>query len=178
MARTLKREVTAGANRLADPEKVHEQMIDKLEKDTDYYRLNNPRTLRVGLGEWKPKKAKGDKPSGYLTMKEIRQNYLQWIEKNENQDMLKDCAKKLVAERRRRADGCPQWERFATGAHYRCCYKGCHLTESYNGKEHKVHLLESHPVDEGEELDKLIENKCKKWWQYPRHGAKPAPRRK
>lgn len=167
-----------------NPEITHEDMRqDYGSQYGKYYRLNRPDCLDIPLDEWEPKHhhfRKGRKEPGSETIAKIKKAFDDWIleggtaSEPSTIDQLQDCAMELVEHRRKRM-GTRDWERFATGARYRCEYKGCKVEEIFSGETFRAHLRDTHGV-----LDASLDQDAKrvrKRWHYPQSRPYDARRR-
>lgn len=158
-----------------DPEIMHGEMRhDYRSQDGKYFRLNHPDCLDMPLDEWEPKHHRfrtGRREPGSETVKKITKAIEEWMSeagtdsKPSTRDQLHDCALKLVARRRDRMVT-RDWERFATGARYRCEYKGCNVEEIFSGETFRAHLRNNHGVPDTD-LDREA-NDVRKRWRYPK----------
>lgn len=156
------REIKGMAHNLSDPEQVHEEMQEEQDKkDFTYFRLNHKDGLNLELDRWEPKQGWFNQPAGSKTISVIDNAFGQWASNVATIKDLKDCAETLVECRRRRMYT-PKWERFATGARYRCRRHHCGF-EVFEGEKFKAHL-QDHDIS-GQELKSEMEN-CKDRWQY------------
>ena len=157
------REMKGMAHDLSDPEQVHEDMQKEQEKqDFPYFRLNHRDGLNIELDRWEPKQGWFKPPAGSKTISIIDNAFGRWACDVPTINVLKDCATRLVECRRRRMHT-PKWERFATGARYRCRRHRCGLNV-FEGEEFKAHLKKEHNIPE-EELESEKEY-CEDRWQY------------
>jgi len=154
------------ADTATDPEGIHNDM----QRDYDshhrfpYYRLNHPGGLQTELDEWKPKrKIYNRKEGGAKTIANMETAFSQWAEKHDNIELLKGCAAALV-DRRRKRMSTGKWERFATGSHFECRFKGCDPGDFYDRHQFRTHLIETHELNEVELDDEL--GQSRKHWRY------------
>ncbi|KAL9127861.1 MAG: hypothetical protein Q9217_003352 [Psora testacea] len=158
------REITDVAT---NPEAPHQSIQEDNEnhKWFLYYRLNAPGTCPAKLDEWEPKRVRSPRATpGYKTMETIQNAFNAWVGQIESQGLLRGCAENLVASRRRRM-GTTKWERYATGATYKCRELDCDY-ESSDGIEFREHLRKSHPILESKIQEKAL---CyRKSWKYRR----------
>ncbi len=156
------REVKGMAQTLSDPEQVHEDMQEEQEKkDFTYFRLNQKNGLNIELDRWEPKQGWFNKSAGSKTINIIDNAFGKWACKIPTIKELEDCAETLVECRRRRMYT-PKWERFATGARYRCQRRHCGH-EDFECEKFKAHLKEHHIPEQ--DLEREMEY-CKDRWQY------------
>ena len=153
------------AHMAADPEDVHEDLQDE-NRDFPYYRLNDPGSLNVELDEWEPKQTVLRKESGSSTIEKIRNAFLAWAIKPDNQEAFRECAAELVDCRRKRMRT-SMWDRYARGSAYSCKETNCER-EFYKWEEFSTHLEHDHSF-KGDDLTNEIE-RCHKAWRY-----RPAP---
>lgn len=153
------------AQAISDPEVVHRDM-ETLSEDREfpYYRLNNPGALDIPLDEWVPKKSSPKKRSGSATMKAISDSFAKWTTNHRTHSLFKNCAAQLVERRRARAADTSRWERYATGASYKCRITGCDLDEFINCDEFKAHLIQKHKLPTVHLVAEI--NECRSSWQY------------
>ena len=100
---------------------VHKRMLDLTNDGSieTYRRLNVQDSLEdIGFDEWKPR------GSCSLTIKIIEDATTQYLQQEDTRCILQDCALRLVASRRARAQT-PHWEGFAFGIRYRCPLEDC-----------------------------------------------------
>lgn len=151
---------------LTDPEAVHGR-VEKAQRDSahpfEYHRFNHASELQVELDDWRPRKGKKDKASGWETMAAIRNDVYAYLDEEGVRDDIKKCAAKLVKRRqdRTRTDN---WERYATVAVYQCRRRGCHF-EVTNEKAFKDHLRRKHSGSDLSDLDGQVDE-CRRRWQY------------
>ena len=146
----------------SDPEVVHEEMRQEQERqDFTYYRLNHKDGLGIEFDNWEPKQGWYNKEAGSKTISIIDNAFGQWASEVTTINNLQDCANKLVECRRKRMQT-PKWERFATGAHYRCPYQHCGF-DVFEGEKFKAHLIKHGTVEE--ELKNEMD-RCRDCWRY------------
>lgn len=153
-----------------DPEVNHRTLEQELEryedKEFSYYRLNNPGSLDIELDEWepkpKPKKFGNSKTSGEETIKEIENSFSQWASQSDVHQMLKKCARELVARRKKRMKTV-KWERYATGAQYDCRVQACFET-FLDQSQFREHLRRDHEWN-NDKIKKSLPS-CRKYWRY------------
>lgn len=123
---------------------VHKKMLD-LTNDGSiemYHRWDVQDSLEdIGFDEWKPR------GSGALKIKIIEDATTQYLQQEDTRCILQDCALRLVATRRARAQT-PNWEGFTFGIRYQCPFEDCIKAETlYRTREdmldhlQRVHLL-------------------------------------
>ncbi|MCJ1249549.1 hypothetical protein MMC30_006775 [Trapelia coarctata] len=157
------------AQALSDPEVVHEDMETmSKEKKFPYYRLNNPGALDIPLDEWIPKRSSkrvgSEKKSGSRTMQTMSNSFDTWAKKHGTILLFKSCAEELVRRRRARISDPPRWERYASGAIYKCRYLECDLDEFTNGNEFRLHLIDRHELPESDLAGEI--KHCRSSWEY------------
>ena len=146
---------------LSDPEIIHDDIREQATQKFSYYRLNHPEGLDIELDRWEPK-GPFRKDAGSETITKIDNAFAHWAKQNDTIKHLKSCAEMLVKCRWNRMNT-PRWERYATGARYRCRFQGCDLEDFFDGEKFKDHLR-----DHGRPahiLDKEVEH-CKNYWKY------------
>ena len=156
---------------MTDPEVVHEDMQHERDKqDFLYYRLNDEEGLDVELDSWEPKQSLFTKDAGSETIETMRNAFAHWAIKAETQHQLRECAETLVECRRKRMRT-PKWERFATGARYRCRRHRCQrdLEDFYDRKKFQDHLRE-HNLPPEQDLEEEADC-CKDQWRYQGRSA-------
>ena len=153
---------------LTDPETIHDDMQREHdmqpEQDTQkfsYFRLNHPEGLDIELDRWEPK-GRFTKDAGSQTITTIRDAFAHWANQSATRKDLKSCAKMLVKCRWNRMNT-PKWERYATGARYRCRFQGCDLEDFFDGDKFKDHLRGHGRPDHY--LDKEVDH-CRYYWKY------------
>ena len=154
------------ADQATDPEVIHDDIQREYDrhKQFSYYRLNHPGGLQTELDEWKPKQRMyGKKYGGKKTIQTIETAFTGWAALDENIELLKACAKDLVARRRERMNT-GKWERFATGSHYECRLKRCGPGDFYERNQFRAHLIEKHKLEREELNDELTS--CRRHWRY------------
>ena len=144
---------------LSDPETIHDDM--QREQGFPYYRLNHPEGLDIELDRWEPK-GPFSKDTGSQTITTISDAFAHWACQADTIKDLKRCAKTLVKCRWNRMHT-PKWERYATGARYRCRFQGCDLEDFFDGDKFKDHLR-GHGRSE-HNLDREVEH-CRYCWKY------------
>lgn len=94
---------------------VHEKVMHESEvQKFAYFRFDVQEGLQaVRMNEWRPK------PDGDITLEKIEVATKTYLEQKDVGSSIQRCAKDLVEKRMQRAQTM-RWERFATGAHYRC----------------------------------------------------------
>ena len=93
---------------------VHKRLRSESKKFFKYYPLDVDEGLQyVRLNEWMPKS------SGKTTLQRIREATARYLQYREVRSQLQECAANLVKRRIQRAETM-RWERFATGAQYKC----------------------------------------------------------
>ena len=150
---------------MTDPEVIHEDMQREHEEyhEFPYFRLNHPGALQTELDEWEPKrKMYNKKQGGAKTIKDIENAFDRWAAVRDNTQQLEACAAALVACRRRRMNT-TKWERYATGSHFECPFRGCDPGDFFDRSQFMSHL-EGHNV-EGDELEEVV-SQCRKHWRY------------
>ncbi|KAL8745666.1 MAG: hypothetical protein Q9190_002206 [Brigantiaea leucoxantha] len=101
-------------------ERVHEEVRRDSQKESFlYYRLDVQQGLRdVRIDGWKPK------VTGELTLNRIREATERYLNDEQVQAQIRECAAALVKARTQRAQTM-RWESYATGTRYRCPIEGC-----------------------------------------------------
>ena len=101
-------------------ERVHEEVRRDSQKEGFlYYRLDVQQGLRdVKIDGWKPK------VTGELTLNRLQEATEQYLNNEQVQAQIRECAAALVKARTRRAQTM-RWESYATGTRYRCPIEGC-----------------------------------------------------
>ena len=154
------------AQQNTDPEKVH---ADVLKKSTrahfPYFRLNHPGGLDIELDEWEPKGRSTD-AAGSSTIQRMTTSFNTWALDLDNDSLLRDCATELVERRRKRIEDEDRWERFATGAQYRCRLKRCEGGYYFFKQKFRDHLRTEHFMEE-DEIDQE-QTACRQCWRYRR----------
>lgn len=182
-----------------DVEKVAQDMLLKAQQPPtfDYFRLNEKQNgCKVKLDEWKPRGLRqilSKKCPGQDTLKAIDDCFERWYPRH--QQMLQECATRLVDIRRKRVLNRSRWERYATGAHYYCDEKNCEADFQYrqlfnihlHGHYQRIGQRLPEIDDENEDMEddlppdlqkKLKKTKhsrrdhmdrCRTQWQYPEY---------
>ena len=145
-----------------DPEIVHAFMT-KQQQGFTYYRLNDLDGLDIEFDRWEPKQYWSNHDVGSHTIRTIENTFFKWAGRSDSFSQLKGCAEMLVDCRRSRMLT-DNWERYATGAQYRCCYKSCGREDICNGNKFRAHLKECHHIQD--ELLQRIMVRCRSQWQY------------
>jgi len=162
----IRQPVKALASMIADPEMIHTNINkESVREGFPYYRLNDPGKLNIELDEWEPKQRPlGRKVPGSTTLRRMRDAFNEWATKPETAEQFKRCASELVKRRQARTNDCAKWERFATGAQFRCQKEGCDREDFDNRGEFHHHLSEDHNMPQ----DFLDEETscCTRRWQY------------
>lgn len=134
-------------DKATDPEKVHRKVKKKTQHEGfQYFRLNDPGSLKINLDEWKPKS------SGADTLEAIKTQFIKWNGDSDHRQQLQECAKALVQRRRARTKNHGLWQHFAIGAVYRCLGSPELDVEEPCGEEFKTktdllnHLLQRHDL--------------------------------
>ena len=149
---------------ISDPESTHEDMeLAAEEKRFPYYRLNQKDGLDIELDRWEPKRNGLGKEAGSSTITTIRNHFAQWASQTESITQLQDCARELVECRRKRMTTA-KWERYATGARYRCPFQGCDVEDILDSNRFREHLARDHEI-QIELLDQKVAS-CKEQWRY------------
>lgn len=156
--------------------RVHENMIRKATQDRKdqfpYYRFDGGHDLGdVDLGEWESHRftriTGKDGTSGQKTLKKIETAIAVYLQKQDVQRDLMECAKLLVNRRRLRARNASDWDRYASYSHYQCDLGGCPKRRTNTALDFKEHLRRDHkyklvdPV-----IDKLIRESRRVHWLY------------
>ncbi|KAI9661775.1 MAG: hypothetical protein M1821_009014 [Bathelium mastoideum] len=157
-------------NEGSDPELVHEAVSDEMwKRRKPYYRLNNPRALKMDLDEWKPRGPFTKKPGSH-TLRTIRESFNEWIKLPENYEKFQGCAKDLVHRRRERSNDDAKWEHFANGTRYWCQSKECDATAFINRDEFLKHFRRVHentaPLREAQKEQIIREWSRSFQWEY------------
>lgn len=94
---------------------VHDKvMLESEVQGFDYFRFDVKEGLQaVRMTEWRPK------PDGDITLEKIEVATMRYLELEDVGSSIQQCAANLVEKRTQRAQTM-RWERFATGAQYRC----------------------------------------------------------
>lgn len=174
--KTIPRATKKFAANATDPEAAHKSMKRKAReaeskaKTTSgagfsYHRLNDPGRLEVELDEWEPKKGMFSKASGSETLAKIESAFAAWMTAIEVHDELRHCATVLVENRRSRVKDEDKWERFATGARFKCRARRrkCVLADFLDRTLFREHLETEHT--DGLSIEEEI-RACRKTWRY------------
>ena len=147
---------------LSDPETIHDDMQrEQGTQNFSYFRLNHPEGLDIELDRWEPK-GPFTKDAGSQTITTIGDAFAHWASQSATIKDLKSCAKMLVKCRWDRMKT-PKWERYATGARYRCRFQGCDLEDFFDSDKFKDHLRgHGRPAHY---LDKEVDH-CRYYWKY------------
>ena len=160
----MKKELEDMAHAITDPEAIHEEMQKaEDEQGFPYYRLNHENGLDIELDQWEPKRKLLRKDAGSKTITAIRNAFGQWASQTENTNQLQGCARQLVECRRKRMTTA-KWERYATGARYRCTFQGCDVEDILDNNRFREHLTRDHEI-QIELLDQKVAL-CKEQWRY------------
>ena len=154
------------ADTATDPEIIHAEMERDQSKYNEfpYYRLNHPGGLQVELDEWEPKrKMYNQKQGGVKTIADINSAFARWAAEIDNVQRLQECAAALVARRRGRMKT-GKWERYATGSHYECRFRGCDTGDFFDREQFKSHINKNHGL-EGDGLKDAV-RQCRKHSRY------------
>ena len=125
----------------------HERNSKKIKQDI-------PRKLNLDIPGWLEPRNR--------TLESLRQHTITYLEKEDVQTWIKECAEILVKGRRERVQKDPdRWEKACFGAWYQCLIKGCPRGEKKypQRKDLKRHFLDKHR-DIVEEIDAHLD-KCK-----------------
>ena len=165
----------------SDPQKVHEDIEESedLYPNMDYWRLNpsaadDGQLLNMPLDEWEPKNTwKNGQQSGTRTVSRIEAAFANWARQPEVQKQLKECAERLVTQRRLRTNDVAQWERFSMAVDYKCRHFKCPklLSKFTNLAEFEQHMKSKHGIRDEKELE---EQTRISWYpfKYPRPPSK------
>ena len=154
------------AQTASDPEIVQRDMKEKsVRNGISYFRLNDPGGLDIKLDEWKPKSKFSYNVAGSTTIETIQNAFAAWAMEIPNINRLKDCAASLVRCRRTRTSNAARWERYATGARFRCRFTGCEIEENFDREQFRTHLIRDHQIMEDIRLDEEMRI-CRKNWRY------------
>jgi hypothetical protein len=113
----IKHSIAQYKQKLSDSEGIHEKFLTRFKKEYQHTPTKKPVLFRfnvktgfagVKLGDWKGK-------DGLTTREAIRVPTVEYCKENQVQQEIKDCAKRLVEIRRKRA-ATARWESFALGA--------------------------------------------------------------
>lgn len=159
----------------SDPERVHARVERKQDsghyRNMKYWRLN-PTTedhlLDMALDAWKPKRSpRLKRVPGSRTINDIKNAFSKWASQTDVQNELRECARQLVEQRRRRMQDEVKWERFSTLADYRCRLRPCELKHRTftNLKDFVEHLKDDHEITR-EDVIKEYKNKWSRCWRY------------
>ena len=162
------------ANMATDPEIVHRELQGLSEREGfPYFRLNDPGALDIGLDEWEPKRDWFHKTSGTTTMKTIRNAFAHWAINHRTQDLFRECAAELVERRKARRLANPaMWERYATGARYKCQDRGCDPVEFLNREDFRAHLMHpQHRQLQPDDLESVIATSRTRWRYQPKEST-------
>ncbi|MCJ1345701.1 hypothetical protein MMC31_003910 [Peltigera leucophlebia] len=100
-------------------EDTHKRLLKmKTDKSFCYKRFDADGLGDIKQNSWKPKQ------SGTSTLQRIAAYTKRYLEREKVQEELRECARKLVDSRRRRAET-SDWEHFAFGIQYRCVKPNC-----------------------------------------------------
>ena len=157
------------AQKATDTERVHLEMDTNSSRDNFlYYRLNDPDGLKMELDEWEPKPSRFNDKSGSKTRETIEIAFTKWA--GNNNPYLQTCAKDLVRCRRARSVNRAKWERYATGAEFRCRVNGCPSENFDNCELFQEHLTRNHGVGKKDHKQEVAQ--CRRDWRYQ---SAPAP---
>ncbi|KAF4539652.1 Calcium-independent phospholipase a2-gamma [Lasiodiplodia theobromae] len=108
-----------------------------------YLRLNveNPELAKVQLDSWEPRSAKNGR-GGHKTKDNITNLTKEYLKSPKVNSDLLDCAKRLVAVRRKRAES-PEWELYACRIAYFCKHPDC-INSKHPTHHETRHLLREH----------------------------------
>ena len=152
-------------------EPVHRDMEEKSGREEfPYFRLNDPGGLDVGLDQWEPRRSRNRNSAGSTTVRTIEDAFARWASDNDNHQKLTDCAAELVQHRKDRMSNTSMWERYATGCHFTCRFRGCDTGDFFNREQFRAHLRDKHPPMRRRSEDKVLEE-CRKSWQYQSAGG-------
>lgn len=149
-----------------DPEPAHSAMqAHKSNHGFSYFRLNQPNALaNLEFDEWKPRK------SGCRTKRKIQDSFRAWAVSPQVQADINRCAQELVRRRRLRTADFSKWERYASGAFFDCEEDDCPKTGDkrwHNRDDFKNHLINDHQMEEGEQLQNIINLHRREWTYKP-----------
>ena len=160
----LGREGRNMAYKATNPETIHEQIgKDQKREGFAYYRLNDLEGLDIEFDRWEPKQHWFNEDAGSHTIETIENIFHQWAVRVDTLRLLEKCAKMLVDCRMSRMST-DRWERYATGAQYRCCYQNCGREDIFNRYEFEAHLKQYHQIREDALQEDIV--RCKFQWRY------------
>ncbi|KAF2688273.1 hypothetical protein K458DRAFT_293222 [Lentithecium fluviatile CBS 122367] len=142
--RGLFKRLAKGFNEATNP-KIVDAWVTR-ERLGFYYRFNDKDGIPVELDEWKPN-GWFTKHPGRDTLRDIENCFNAWIAHRKVLAQFNECARELVRRRRRRADDGSRWERYATGAQYRCQHQTCNRLFGYR-EDFEDHWLKVHGSDD------------------------------
>jgi hypothetical protein len=128
-----------------------------------YWRLNDSQGINVDLDEWKPNSLFTKSP-GKKTLKKIQREFWRWSSNKNNTNPLEECARELVRRRRKRSEDGSRWERYATGAQFRCMHGECG-SQTFNSRKMYEHHCE-HDINHLKEGNGHIDKPKITTWQY------------
>lgn len=148
-----------------DTRRIHDELKEKAKRTGfSYYRLNDPKGLKMKLDNWEPKRSLFNGPRGGRTIENIEIAFNQCCARTHINRQLEECAAELVRCRKSRVHNRAAWERFATGAKFTCRFIRCEREDFFNREQFRHHLEIDHGVMQG---DLGVEEKqCKKNWRY------------
>jgi hypothetical protein len=160
----------------SNPESVHDKIARNQHhhQNMTYWRFNPSKEehlLNMSLDEWKPKRSPRLKKSpGSKTIEEIRSAFGKWAIQTDVQNMLRECARQLVEQRRLRMRDEVKWEQFSTLTDYRCHLRPCekkHRTFT-NLMDFVKHLRDDHHVTKEDDIKEHKKDSSRCWiYQKP-----------
>ena len=158
--------------------RAHENMLHHAFPDDEekfpYYRFDGGQKLgEVDLGEWESHRftriTGKDGISGLKTLEKIETAVAVYLQNDEVQRDLHECARLLVNRRRLRVRNVSDWDRYASYSYYMCNMGGCpgserEVTTAHDFKEHLRREHKFKPVDL--DLDKKIRECRRVGWLY------------
>jgi hypothetical protein len=158
----LKR-VAKSFNEATDP-KIVAAFVAREELDF-YYRFNDSKGIPLDLDDWKPNGWFTQHP-GCKTLREIEDHFNKWVARRSVLADFKSCAEELVRRRRRRVADESRWERYATGAQYRCQHAECNRFYGYR-EDFEEHWLKTHTSHDSAESNAQPTCKVEPWKYRP-----------
>jgi hypothetical protein len=157
--KSIFKRVKGFADTATDPKIVEEHLQGR----DLYWRLNDSQGINVELDEWKPNSLFTKSP-GKKTLTTIQREFWRWSADKNNINLLEECARELVRRRRKRSEDGSRWERYATGAQFRCMHGECGA-QTFNSRKMYEHHCE-HDLNHSKEGKGHIDEPKITTWQY------------
>jgi hypothetical protein len=157
--KSIFKRVKGFADTATDPKIVADHLQDR----DLYWRLNDSQGINVELDDWKPNSLFTKSP-GKKTLAILQREFWRWASDKKNTDPLEECARELVQRRRKRSEDVARWERYATGAQFRCMHGECG-SQTFNSRKLYEHHCE-HDINHSKDGNGHIDEPKITTWQY------------